>query len=313
MTRWSAGPPMEVRFAVVVVSAVIRSEQLARVGRDACYLLGVLGQERVVVDDLHLGLEEHFPKVRRHEVALAEVVVIAFRVQDTETVADRDAWGHHQEALGETSVPGGHHLVYGLPGDDHGHHDGLPGPGGHLDGCPRQAVVVDAVLRVEAPAVVGGVVPAGDLSQEDHCLGRLTLAEQHRLVARGRPGSPVREQLSGVGRHAVPVARPPELDLAAAVVDQRVLLPPLASHVEVQLKHLWRPLAALSCRRHRDVGLARPAPLENFARRAVRADLEVPLGRVVRRVDDRVAQIRSRHDPSPRFRIETIVGQSPCV
>lgn len=48
--------------------------------RDALDLLGVPGQEGVVVDDLHLGLQQRVPQVRGNQVALAVVVVVPFRV-----------------------------------------------------------------------------------------------------------------------------------------------------------------------------------------------------------------------------------------
>ena len=97
----------------------------------------------------------------------------------------------------------------------------------------REPVVVELVLRLEPAAPVGGAVAAGDLGQEDRGLGRLALAEQDAVLAVGA-GRPSAEQLAGVGRDPVPVARPPPLDLAADVVDQGVLLAALAGGVEVE-------------------------------------------------------------------------------
>ncbi len=149
------------------------------------------------------------------------------------------------------------------------------------------------VLGVEAPAIVGGAVPAGDLGQEDRGLGSLALAEQHRVVARRRLGGPVRQQLARVRRHAIPVARPPPLDLAADVVDQRVLLASLSGRVEV--KRLLLDLAALATGRDRDERLARPAARKDDAGRTVRPDLEVRLGRVVRPVENRIGEVSRGH------------------
>ena len=53
-----------------------------------------------------------------------------------------------------------------------------------------------------------------------------------RARAAWRPSAA--RSLRVIGRDAVPVARPPELDLAADVVDERVLLAPLAGGVEVE-------------------------------------------------------------------------------
>ena len=93
---------------------------------------------------------------------------------------------------------------------------------------------MELVLGLEAAPVVSGAVAAGDLGQEDRRLGSLPLAEEDRLVTGRRAGRPVGEQLAGVRRDAVPVARAPALDLAADVVDQRVLLAALPGGVEVE-------------------------------------------------------------------------------
>ena len=163
-------------------------------------------------------------------------------MQHPEPVPDRDARGHHQETLGETSVVRGHDLVHSLPCDEHGHHDGLPGAGGHLQPDPRQPIVVQPVLRLEPTPVVSGAVAADNLGQEDRRLGGLPLAEEDRIVSIWRPGRPVGEQLARVRGNAIPVAGSPPLDFAADVVDQRVLLSPLACDVEVELNlRTWRP------------------------------------------------------------------------
>jgi hypothetical protein len=87
---------------------------------------------------------------------------------------------------------------------------------------------------------------AGHLGEEDRGLRGLALAEEDRIVTARRPGRPVREQLAGVGGDAVPVARTPPFDLAADVVDQRVLFPALPGDVEIGGKPR---LAALRARR----------------------------------------------------------------
>ncbi len=110
------------------------------------------------------------------------VVVVPLGVKDSEAVTDRDARGDDQEALGEAGVFGRHHLVDGLPGDEHGHDDRLACAGCHLQPDSGQPVVVQTVLGLEATPVVGGAVPAGDFGEEDRRLGSLPLAEEDRLV-----------------------------------------------------------------------------------------------------------------------------------
>ena len=121
----------------------------------------------------------------------------------------------------------------------------LPRAGGHLQRHARQPVVVQPVLGFQPAPVVGSPVAPGDLAEEDRRLGGLPLAEQDRLVAIRRLGSPVSQQLAGVGGDAVPVTGAPPLDLAADVVDQRVLLTPLAGDVEVEVPA--GPPDGLSC------------------------------------------------------------------
>src|SRR5690606_31351655 len=89
---------------------------------------------------------------------------------------------------------------------------------------------------------------------------------------------------------AVPVVRPPALHLAAHVVDQSVGLSTLARYVEVELLLDELP-TALPAGRNRDERLARSASLEQYPGRTVWPDLEVPLRRLVWRVDDRVAEV----------------------
>jgi len=169
-------------------------------------------------------------------------------------------------------------LVDREPGDEHRHHYGLAGAGRHLQCDARQPVVVKVVLGLEPSPIIGGAMTTGDLGQKDRGLDRLALAEQHGLVADG----PVRQELARVGRGAVPVVRPPSLDLAPDVVDERVRFATLAGHVEVKRERLVRGLACLLAHRDRDEGLARPATWENRARRTVVAELEVRPRRLVR-------------------------------
>src|SRR5258708_622781 len=71
-------------------------------------------------------------------------------------------------------------------------------------------------------------------------------------------------------------------------VDEGVLVPTLACGVEVALLLLLLPLLR---NRNGDERLACATAREEYAGRAVRPDLEVVLGCVVRRADDRVARL----------------------
>src|SRR5207248_843372 len=86
--------------------------------------------------------------------------------------------------------------------------------------------------------------------------------------------------------------RSPEFDLASYVIDQGVLLTPLAGHIEVQ-----RLLDAviLPARWHGNERLTRPTTVEHLAGRPVRPNLEVLRWRVVRRVEDWIGEIGVRH------------------
>ncbi len=270
-----------------VVDILAVGEDLACVGRDPLDLLAVLGDQLVVVGDHDLGLAESTPQVGRHEVPLAVVVAGVARQQHPQPVADGDAGGEHQEPLGEAGVLGGVHLVQRLPGHEHRHHHRLAGAGGHLQRHPGQARVVVAVEGIEPGAVVGRAMTARHLGEEDGRLGRLALAVKHPVLAGGV--GPVEHQLAtDRGRPRV-VARPPQGDLAADVVDQGVGLDALTRLVEVECGLGFGTLLA---RRDRDERLARPSTRDQSARwGAVGPELEVLGGRVVGRVDDRIRQV----------------------
>jgi len=267
----------------VGLHAVAAAEQLARVCGYPLDLLRVAGKEGVVVDDLDLGFEQRLPQVRRDEVALAVVAVVALGVEHAEAVADRDPRRDDQEALGEARVGRRHHLVDRLPGDQHRHHHRLAGPGRHLQTHPGEARVVLGVDGLEPAPVIGAAVATGDLGEEDRGFGGLALAEEDGVIAVGT-GDPVREQLAGVGGGAVPVVHPPALDLQPDVVDQRVLLEALAGG-EVERLLLAGPLAGSW---HGDERLAAPPPRLDLPGRPPLAELEMALGRVEGRVQNRV-------------------------
>lgn len=220
------------------------------------------------------------------------------RVQHTEPVTDRDAGGEDQELLGEPRITWRVDLVDRLPRDQHRHHDRLAAPGRHLQRDAWEPVVVQKVLLSQTLAVVGGAMAAGDLGQEDCRLHRLSLAEEDWVVTDRRQGAPVQQKLAAVGADSVPVVRPPPLDVAPDVVDEAVLLDPVARGVEVE--RLLLVLFALLLLGHRDERFARPPALLDLTCRAGPPDHEVPLRRVKRRVQYRVAEVNPSQRSSPR-------------
>ena len=82
-------------------------------------------QEGVEVGDEDLGLAELLEQIGRHDVALAVVVLRVVGQQHAQAVADGDAGRDDQEGVGEAGVLRVGELVERLPGDEHGHDDGL--------------------------------------------------------------------------------------------------------------------------------------------------------------------------------------------
>ena len=121
------------------------------------------------------------------ETAQLVVVLLVLREQDAEPVPDRQAGGDDEEPLGEAHVVRLGHLVQRLPGDEHGHHDGLAGASRHLQRDPVQAEVAGGVGLVELVADPGIALLLRRLREVDRGLGGLALREQDRVVAaRGR-------------------------------------------------------------------------------------------------------------------------------
>src|SRR5205807_8759335 len=85
------------RLTEAVGRLAVAPQQLLGGLGDAVELLQLPRQEGVVVDDLNLRLEEGVPQVGRHDVAHSVVVVVTLGMEDAKTVADCDAWSHHQE------------------------------------------------------------------------------------------------------------------------------------------------------------------------------------------------------------------------
>jgi hypothetical protein len=281
-----AGDHLIVGLLELVGLVGVAGEELLGVGGDALELLGVPELEGVVVRDGDLGLLEGAPEIVRDEVALAVVVLVVAGVEHAQAIADGDARGDDEEPLGEAGVLRGEDLVDGLPGDEHRHHHGLARARRHLQAEAREAVVVLGVLVVQACAEVRVAVAAGHLGEEDRRLGGLTLAVEDAVFAVWV--GPVLEQLAGVRGDALVLADPPQIDLVADVIDERVDLASLTGQIEVE--RLLSDLLALLLRGDRDERFAGPAALVDDAGRSARPDLEVRARCLVGRVEDRVPQ-----------------------
>ena len=136
----------------------------------------------------------------RDDVALAVVVLRVVGQQHAQPVADGDAGRDDQEGVGEAGVLRVGELVERVPGDEHGHDDGLAGAGGHLEGRARQAGVRGVVRLAERVLDPGIAVLLGDLGDVDGGFEGFDLAEEELLLAVGV--GPVGEQAGGGGRHA---------------------------------------------------------------------------------------------------------------
>ena len=136
-----------------------------------------------VGDEDRRGLEA-VELLGRDEVHRPVVVVRVVGQQHAEAVADGDAGRDDEEARAEPLVVRVGQLVEGLPGDEHRHHHRLAGPGRHLEGQPREAVVQAGVLaRMTLRALVSPMRVCG-LGQVDRRLDGLDLAEEE-AAARG--------------------------------------------------------------------------------------------------------------------------------
>ena len=168
----------------------------------------------------------------------------------------------------------------------------LPVPVAIFRATRGRPVVVRRVLGLE-PARASRASPCrpGDLGEEDRRLGRLALAEQDAVPRARRLAAQCCEQLAGDRRDAAVVAGAPPLDLAADVVDQRVLLAPLAGDVEVDRLLDRRGPSCSPAPPHER--LTRPAPGRAAGRSAPSGPISKcgDFRRIIRRADNGVAQV----------------------
>ena len=153
--------------------------------------------EGVEVGDEDLRLAKLFLSCGRDDVALAVVVLRVVGQQHAQPVADGDAGRDDEERVGEAGVLRVGELVERLPGDEHGHDDGLARAGRHLECSAGQARVRGVVRFAERVLNPGVAEFFGNLGDIDGGFEGLDLAEEELLLA-ARIG-PVVEQSAVVG------------------------------------------------------------------------------------------------------------------
>ena len=157
----------------------------------------------MVVGDDDLGLVQFPQHVGRHQFTAGVVAVGVVGLEHPQAVADSDAWCHHQEALSKARAVRAACGIHRLPSDDHGHHRGLAGASGELEGHARQTRVglltcTFDLIEKTAPTIAEA---RSHLCEPDSGLHRLHLAEK-RADASERMMPPVLQQPGGFGRHS---------------------------------------------------------------------------------------------------------------
>ena len=178
--------------------------------------------EGVKVGNENFGLAQSRHLVSGQDVALAVVVLRIVRQEHPQPITDGNAGGDDEKGVAETGILRICGLVQRVPGNEHGHDDGLAGTGRHLQRDARQAgvgLIVGLAQRILDPGVAG---PARDLGEVDDGFQRLDLAEKELLFAVGV--CPVGQQPGGRGRDARIAPLPPQGDAAADVVDELIFL-----------------------------------------------------------------------------------------
>ena len=128
-----------------------------------------------------LDVVEH---VLRNQFAVCVVAVRVVRLEDAQTVLDRQPGRDDKKAAREVLAAGTANRVDRLPGDEHRHDRRLAGAGGELQ---RETLELRIGVLVRAARCSRMPLPADemrrDLSQPDGRLDRLDLAEERANVA----------------------------------------------------------------------------------------------------------------------------------
>ena len=106
----------------------------------------LLGIEDVPVRHQHLALGELRAQRRRHDVEALVVVAGIARPQHLQALLDRQVRTHHQHAPWKTRVRRRCAAIAERPRDQHGHHHGLAGAGGHLAGVAGMGIAPSSAI-----------------------------------------------------------------------------------------------------------------------------------------------------------------------
>ena len=170
-----------------------------------------------------------------------------------------------------------------MPGDDHGHDNGLAGACRHLE---RNAVQQGIGSGVGCAKVFAnpGVAAVGKFGEVDGGFEGFDLAEEEAALAVGT--LPVFEQGAGGVGDAVVIAETPLGDGIADIVDELVFLLAVAGRFGFEDELFLA--GSLARRRNGNEITGKPAGFDDFVGDAVVAEVEVTSWLVKRRVDDRI-------------------------
>jgi len=284
-----------------VVRLVVDHHQVAGIGHGAQHLAGVglVGQGAALVHaapppDLLAGLPGEAMPVDHEDAPLAQavgepwgqdtegvvIVPVGAGLEDSEPLAHGKPRGHHQHVPRKARVLRVSHLVQHLPGDEHGHHDGLARTGGHLAAQPGERTPVP--LQGQAHPVGGGA-----LRQPDQRLDRLHLAEEEAALVELLRVLPVLQQAAGDARDAGVAGLSPGLHPRADLVH------------EGDLAEDARVIKGL--RGARGDHVARwPPPLHEVEQLGRRVVTPVAHRLLIGRVDDQAVDGGAAHQSTPR-------------
>ena len=164
----------------------------------------------------HLALAQFVQEGGGHNAKGIVVVAFRRRFQYLEPALDRESRSDDQHVPGKAGILGVGDLVQDVPGDEHGHDDGLAGAGGHF-----------AALAHNGSTVIrdGNAHPFGGrrFGQPDERLYRLQLAEEKTPRLELFRVVPVLQQPPGDAADARIARLAPGIDARANLVDQRDL------------------------------------------------------------------------------------------
>ena len=266
----------------------MRVEHLATVSGDPREQVTAL--EGLEVVDGHRRAVEAAAQVGWYQVHLVVDVVGMGRHQLAQALPHGMARGDGQESPGVGAFGGAMHMVEGVPDDQHPHHHGLAGAGGHLGRPTDQALI--HILGDRSDPVAGEPAALFGFGEPDDGFDRLQLGEK-------RPdmpifSGPVSKQLFGRGSGLWPMPASP-----AAHLDPDVL----HRWVQVVRGELQHPLSLFPLQgglRNRQDAQGRPSSILGcppLQRPALHIKLPMPLRFLIWGVDHRIGErIHHRFD-----------------